>query len=115
MSVFYKKFSKASDIIMSKGGIYMSEINVCGSMCEGCYCLDKICKGCNECEGKVFHAGGHYCPIYDCAVNQMGFKNCGECDKISCDIWRKTRDPNYSDIEFEANIAERLKRLEKGI
>ena len=80
MSVFYKKFSKASDIIMSKGGIYMSEINVCGSVCEGCYCLDKICKGCNECEGKIFHAGGNYCPIYDCAVNQMSFKNCGECD-----------------------------------
>ena len=53
--------------------------------------------------------------IYDCAVNQMGFKNCGECDKIPCDIWRKTRDPNYSDKEFEANIAVRLKRLEKGI
>lgn len=100
---------------MSKGGIYMSEINVCGSVCEGCYCLDKICKSCNECEGKIFHAGGNYCPIYDCAVNQMSFKNCGECDKIPCDIWRKTRDPNYSDKEFEANIAERLKRLEKGI
>ena len=90
----------------------MCDVSVCGSLRESCYCYGKMCDGCNKCCGKVFHVSeGNACPIYDCAVNQKGLKNCGECAKAPCEIWRNTRDPKYSDEEFEANINERLKQL----
>lgn len=93
----------------------MSDINICGSVCADCYCFGKMCNGCNECEGKVFHAPeGKACPIYDCAVNGKKLKSCGECSDAPCGIWLKTRDPKYSDEEFEANVKERLQRLGKN-
>ena len=45
---------------------------------------------------------GKACAIYDCVVNGKGLKDCGACSAAPCDIWRNTRDPKYSDEEFEA-------------
>lgn len=90
----------------------MSNISVCGANCGECYCYGKMCSGCNECEGKVFHAAeGQACPIYECTVNLNKLKNCGECSKVPCEIWLKTRDPKFSDEEFEANIKARINAL----
>lgn len=89
----------------------MSNLSVCGTDCSECYCYGKMCTGCNECEGRVFHAEGKTCAIYDCTVHDKALKNCGECQKAPCDIWMKTRDPKYSDEEFDQNVKMRIQAL----
>ncbi len=89
----------------------MDNMSVCGTDCPECYCYaEKMCPGCNECAGRVFHCGGVECAIYHCCKDH-GFGDCGECDGVPCDIWRKTRDPKFSDEEFEKNIAGRIANL----
>ena len=91
-------------------------ISVCGADCGARYCFGKLCKGCNECGGKVFHVPeGQTCAIYECTVHQKGMKHCGECSEAPCEIWMKTRDPKYSDEEFEENIRERMLALKKAL
>ena len=41
-------------------------------------------------------------------------KGCGECEYVPCEIWRKTKDPVFTEEEFERNIQERVDRLKKG-
>ncbi len=90
------------------------EISVCGSNCSKCYCFEqKMCQGCNACCGVVFHCHGNECPIYHCSVTKHHFKSCLECDKIPCDIWKRTRDPKFSDEEFEKNINDRINLLKE--
>lgn len=93
-----------------------ADISVCGTDCGMCYCFGKMCDGCNACEGKVFHAPeGKACPIYDCVRNEKTLHDCGKCGEIPCKIWLDTRDPKYSDEEFNENVAGRVKRLKEGI
>ncbi len=91
-----------------------SELSVCGTDCKACYCFGSMCTGCHACSGKVFHVPeGKACAIYDCVVNGKGLKDCGACSAAPCDIWRNTRDPKYSDEEFEENIKQRMDALKK--
>ncbi|MCM1184282.1 MAG: hypothetical protein NC337_13005 [Roseburia sp.] len=53
------------------------------------------------------------CRIYRCCVSKNKRATCAACDSLPCDIWRATRDPKYSDEEFEANIQERVQRLNR--
>lgn len=88
-------------------------ISVCGTDCRTCYCYGKMCSGCNSCEGKVFHMPeGTACNIYGCVCGK-NLKDCGDCEEMPCGIWRATRDPKFSDEEFEENIAERVRMLKK--
>lgn len=89
-----------------------SKISVCGTDCSTCYCYKKMCNGCSACDGKVFHSP-EGCAIYDCVIHGKNLKHCGECKELPCSIWRATRDPKYSDEEFEKNISERMCMLEK--
>lgn len=87
-------------------------VSCCGTECKKCGCYGTLCKGCNECQGKVFHAPvGKACPIYACAVQKKRLATCGGCDQIPCAIWKETRDPRYSDEEFEKSIEERMDHL----
>lgn len=97
-------------------GIDMEQgISCCGTDCRKCAYLGPMCKGCNASEGKVFHAPeGQACPIYECCIHKNQRKNCGACGNLPCDTWRSTKDPSFSEEEFEKNIAERVKRLQKG-
>ena len=91
-----------------------ARISVCGTDCGTCYCYGEMCSGCTACEGKVFHMPeGTTCKIYECVCGK-NLKDCGGCEKLPCDIWRATRDPKYTDEEFEENIAMRAKML-KGL
>lgn len=87
-------------------------ISVCGSDCSQCYCLkEKICTGCNNCKGKVFHCSeGQECAIYACC-SKHGYSSCLECKSIPCSIWNQTRDPKFSDEEFDKNINDRIEVL----
>ena len=39
-------------------------ISICGSDCSKCYCFEsKMCNGCNEHKGVVFHCNGKECAI----------------------------------------------------
>lgn len=85
-------------------------LSCCGTACDACSFYGAQCQGCNALSGKPFHSPDG-CPIYRCAVNKRKLANCAACDNVPCDIWRKTRDPQFSDEEFEANIQERIKNL----
>ena len=89
-----------------------SRISVCGTDCSVCYCYGNMCNGCNACEGKVFHPP-EGCSIYQYVIHNKNLENCGKCKDAPCEIWRATRDPKYSDEEFEKNIAERMQTLRK--
>ena len=90
-------------------------ISICGLDCSKCYCFEnKMCIGCNACKGIVFHTCGKECAIYNCCVTKHGYKNCLECKDIPCDIWKKTRDPKYTDEEFERSIKERIETLKNN-
>ncbi len=87
------------------------DVSVCGTDCAACRCRGTLCKGCSACGGKVFHAGGGVCPIYSCVKERRGLSDCGRCGQLPCGIWRSTRDPAFTDAEFERSIAERIKTL----
>lgn len=90
-------------------------LSVCGADCTKCTFHGNVCKGCNEMEGKVFHAPkGKACLIYRCCVNKHRYANCGGCADAPCDIWKMTRDPAMTDSEFETSIQDRINNL-KGV
>lgn len=89
-------------------------LSVCGTDCSVCYCFGNMCNGCNACEGKVFHAPeGKACPIYNCVRNEKGMHDCGKCGEAPCKIWFDTRDPKFTDEEFNENVAMRVQALGK--
>lgn len=93
----------------------MSEsISVCGTDCGACSFFGGLCRGCNECQGRVFHApAGCACPIYACVREKKGLRNCAQCPDLPCSLWQSTRDPSFTDEQFDANIAGRVENLRK--
>lgn len=90
-------------------------LTVCGTECETCSFFGDMCKGCNGCNGRVFHAqNGKPCRIFACCVNKHRYVTCKSCSDLPCSIWRETRDPNLSDAEFEESLAIRVANL-KGV
>ena len=90
-------------------------LSCCGTDCTKCNFYGDMCKGCNESSGRVFHAPeGKACAIYECSIEKKCLKNCGVCSDVPCDIWRRTKDPSFSDEEFAKNIQERVNRLMKN-
>lgn len=86
-------------------------VSCCGSDCSTCYCYGKMCQGCNGVCGKVFHAGGKECAIYNCCRTKNGYYSCAECDKLPCELILGTRDPKMSEEEFMKSVEERVNRL----
>ena len=84
----------------------MSEsISVCGTDCGACSFFGGLCRGCNECQGRVFHApAGCACPIYACVREKKGLRNCAQCPDLPCSLWQSTRDPSFTDEQFAANV-----------
>lgn len=87
-------------------------ISCCGTECGKCSFYGNMCEGCNESKGKVFHAPeGRACAIYACSVNKKKLRHCGQCGEVPCEVWRGTKDPGFSDEEFEKNIRHRVENL----
>lgn len=83
-------------------------LSCCGTVCAECGVYGKLCKGCNEAGGKVFHApAGKACAIYQCCVNRHKFATCGSCEALPCEIWTATKDPAMTQEEFDASLRER--------
>lgn len=108
-------FSKKKQREILENSARANMLSCCGTECVRCGCYGTLCRGCNASEGRVFHAPeGHACPIYECSINQKKLNGCGACSSVPCDIWRKTKDPSFSEEEFEQNIQERIGRLKKN-
>ncbi len=94
----------------------MDELSVCGVNCPSdCRAYGNECEGCVKLGGKIPWAvfyDRERCPIYDC-VRGRGLNSCGNCGLAPCDTWRATRDPDASDEQFAADLANRLKNLSK--
>lgn len=89
-------------------------ITCCGTNCTSCGFYRNGCSGCNECQGKVFHAPeGKSCPIYACAVRKYRYVSCSECSELPCAIWESVREPQIEDAEFQRSICERIKNLKE--
>lgn len=92
-----------------------AEISVCGCNCPACdYFRKTECQGCNAIEGKVWWASyvsAKVCPIYTCVRDEKGLDHCGMCSQMPCDLWRKLKDPSFTDEQHEAGINERVENL----
>ena len=105
-------FSKKKQQEILGAGESANNISCCGTDCCKCSFFGNVCKGCNASLGRVFHAPeGKACAIYECSINQKGLQGCGECEHVPCEIWRRTKDPSYTEEEFERSIQERIERL----
>jgi len=83
----------------------------CGIDCETCPFKDDCGGGCFECGGKPFYIkdfGVELCPIYDCAVNKMGYKSCIDCPDLPCQLFYDWRDPSMTEEEHNQSINERV-------
>ncbi|EET60522.1 hypothetical protein BRYFOR_07339 [Marvinbryantia formatexigens DSM 14469] len=87
-------------------------LSCCGTECAACGYYGTMCQGCNELQGRVFHAPeGKPCPIYACAVRKKRMVNCAECDILPCSIWQETKDPQLSENAFQKSIENRINNL----
>jgi hypothetical protein len=93
------------------------KVSVCGCDCSVCeHFISSKCSGCSKIEGKVYWASFtsvEICPIYNCVKNERKLKNCGQCSKIPCNIWRELKDPSYTDEQHEAGIDQRVAALKE--
>jgi hypothetical protein len=96
----------------------MNNTAVCGLICEECQFFDQTCSGCYKVKGKTFWAEEimpkKVCPIFDCAVNDKSYENCGSCSDLPCYIFNELKDPNISLDDHEESILERTQRLKSN-
>lgn len=83
-------------------------LSPCGINCGALeVCKSAGCGGCHVIQGKPFYLkdfGVEVCPIYDCAVNKKGYKTCGECEQLPCQIIYDWRDPSMTEEEHRRAV-----------
>lgn len=91
------------------------EISVCGLVCSECQFFNISCDGCKAVQGSTFWAKellpGKICQLYECAVTNKKYEDCGECSELPCKLFRDLKDPNTSDEEHLKLIDVRISRL----
>lgn len=90
-------------------------ISACGLICNDCHFFKNLCTGCFNVKGKPFWAkeatANGICQLFDCSVNQRGYRNCGDCIDLPCQMFLDLKDPNISQEEHEKSIEQRVKVL----
>ncbi|MFN8239463.1 MAG: DUF3795 domain-containing protein [Bacteroidales bacterium] len=90
-------------------------LSVCGLKCDECEFFGKTCDGCVKVKGSTFWAKemmpNKVCPLFDCAVNKKGFRNCGDCSELPCELFRNMKDPNSTDEEHQRMLGVRTALL----
>ncbi|MDD3095613.1 MAG: DUF3795 domain-containing protein [Candidatus Neomarinimicrobiota bacterium] len=90
----------------------------CGLICDECPFFQKECPGCFNTRGQPFWAKDvsekGICPLFDCAVNQKAYRNCGDCSQLPCAMFLELKDPNISDAEHEKSLKLRIGNLRKS-
>ena len=88
-------------------------LTACGTDCGACPLHGNRCAGCNELQGKVFHApAGKPCPIFACCSSRHRLAVCAACDELPCQVWQTTRDPSMTDEQFRKSVEERVAALQ---
>jgi hypothetical protein len=91
------------------------KLSACGLNCDECQFYPKECAGCYAVNGKPFWTAEAtstgICPLFDCAINQKGFSNCGDCVDLPCKIFMDLKDPSISAAEHQKSIRLRVKNL----
>jgi len=89
-------------------------ISPCGIDCDQCP-LKETCGGtCFDCLGKPFYLkdfGMDVCPLYDCPVNQKGYKTCGECPDLPCQLFYDWKDPEMTEEAHLQSVKDRVEVL----
>jgi len=84
-------------------------------VCDECEFFNKTCTGCINVKGSTFWAKemmpSKVCPMYDCAVNKKGFKDCGGCPELPCKLFLDMKDPDSTEEQHKASIGIRVGRL----
>lgn len=90
-------------------------LSSCGLACDECEHYNVRCTGCHSVKGSTFWARemmpSKTCPLYDCAVNQKKYKDCGACTELPCPLFLKMKDPDSADEEHLRMINVRVSRL----
>ncbi len=90
-------------------------LSACGLICDECEFYCKECSGCFAVKGQTFWAKemmpNKTCPLFNCSVNEKGFKSCGDCLELPCKMFREMKDPNSSDEEHRISLKQRVERL----
>jgi len=90
-------------------------LSTCGLVCDECEFFNKTCTGCINVKGSTFWAKemmpSKVCPMYDCAVNKKGFKDCGGCPELPCKLFLDMKDPDSTEEQHKASIGIRVGRL----
>ncbi len=93
----------------------IKKISSCGLVCADCNFFNNPCSGCSEVKGKTFWAEeelpNKICALYECAINQKKFENCGNCSKLPCKMFITQKDPNISIAEHNKELKLRVERL----
>lgn len=87
---------------------------LCGVKCDECEEFGQQYGGCATISGKIFwakHCGSDVCPIYSCCVNEKGLENCRKCDKLPCQLYFDTKDPQISDKSHNERGRQRVNIL----
>ncbi|MFC1570045.1 DUF3795 domain-containing protein [bacterium] len=94
-------------------------ISACGLVCDQCQFFGDTCQGCLKVKGKTFWAleatESGICQLYQCAVHEKGYTNCGACDELPCDKFLNLKDPNVSETEHQEMIKQRVILLKQKV
>jgi len=86
----------------------------CGVNCEECTFKESCGGSCFECGGKPFYVkdfGFEICPLFDCPVNKKGYRTCGECPDLPCQLFYDWKDPEMSEEAHIKSINDRVAAL----
>ena len=90
-------------------------ISTCGLKCNECEFFGNKCNGCQAVKGQTFWAlemmPAKTCPLYDCAVNQRDYKDCGDCSELPCNTFVTMKDPNSTEEEHQQSLKTRVEVL----
>lgn len=102
-------------LLLSTTKIYKMILSACGLICNECEFFNKTCTGCIEVKGSTFWAKemmpDKVCPLFDCSVNQKGFRNCGDCNELPCKMFREMKDPNSTEEQHQQSLLKRVEAL----
>lgn len=90
-------------------------LSACGLICSDCEFYGKLCGGCHAVKGQTFWAVEHVpektCALYNCSVNRLKYRDCGDCKELPCETFRSQKDPSSSEEEHLQGLVDRTARL----
>lgn len=100
---------------MLKLKITIMNISACGLVCDKCEFYEKMCNGCMVSAGKPFWTthddNPDICPLFNCSVNDRGYKNCGSCNELPCKMFLSLKDPNATEEQHHESMKKRIELL----